>query len=252
MKILIIEDEINAFQYLETSIKTVNPNVEILAHIESVEDSVNWLSQNDHPDLIFLDIELSDGLSFEIFEHVKVESPIIFTTAYDQYAIEAFKLNSIGYLLKPIHIDDLKKALDKYERNQSKKDTELPEQLKAIFGKLNQHKKQRCLVKKGNHFEFINISDIAYVYSEDGLTFLYTFQNQRHLYANTVEGLMRGLDESVFFQINRGQIININAIKKIHPYFNHRMKLELNVPENENEFLVSRSKLPIFREWIDS
>ncbi|MEO1260195.1 MAG: LytTR family DNA-binding domain-containing protein [Bacteroidota bacterium] len=252
MKILIIEDEINAFLYLQTIIKKVKPEVEILAHLESVEDAVNWLSQNKSPDLIFLDIELSDGLSFEIFEHVKIESPIIFTTAYDQYAVEAFKLNSIGYLLKPIHTDDLKKALEKYERFRPKNNEEFKQQLKAVFGKISPPKKQRCLVKKGNHFEFISSSDIAFVNSDDGLTFLFTFNGHRHLYANTVEGLMNSLDPQVFFQINRGQIVNINSIKKIHPYFNQRMKLELSVSDKDIEFLVSRSKLPLFRAWVDS
>ncbi len=252
MKILIVEDEINAFLYLENITKKVRPEAEIVAHLESVEDTVNWLLKNETPDLIFLDIELSDGLSFEIFEHVKVESPIIFTTAYDQYAIEAFKLNSIGYLLKPIHADDLAKALEKFERYRPKDSGAFTEQLKDIFGKINKQKKQRCLVKKGNHFEFINISDIAYVNSDDGITFLYTFTGQRHIYANTVEGLMQNLDTQLFFHINRGQIVNINAIKKIHPYFNQRMKLELSVNENGVEFLVSRSKLPDFREWVDS
>jgi DNA-binding LytR/AlgR family response regulator len=250
MKILIVEDEINAFQYLRDSILKIRPDVQILAHLESVEDTVNWLLANPSPDLVFLDIELSDGRSFEIFEHVQVEAPIIFTTAYDQYAIEAFKLNSIGYLLKPVHVDDLRKALDRYERNRP--DTQLPAQLQAVFSQLNRQKKQRCLVKKGNHFEFINIADIACVHSDEGLTFLYTFEGQRHLYANTVEGLMGGLDGQQFFQINRGQIVNISAIQKIHPYFNQRMKLDLSVNVPGVEFLVSRSNLQGFREWVDS
>lgn len=252
MKILIVEDEINAYQYLRGMLQKVRPDVQVLAHLESVEDAVNWLSQNPAPDLIFLDIELSDGRSFEIFEHVQVDAPIIFTTAYDQYAIEAFKLNSIGYLLKPIHVDDLRKAIEKYERTRPAANDQLAAQLQSVFGKLNQQKKQRCLVKKGNHFEFINIADIACVHSDDGLTFLYTFEGQRHLYANTVEGLMTGLDGQQFYQINRGQIVNIGAIQKIHPYFNQRMKLDLSVKVPDVEFLVSRSNLQGFREWVDS
>lgn len=252
MKILIVEDEINAFQYLRDILKKVRPDIQILAHLESVEDAVNWLMDNESPDLIFLDIELSDGRSFEIFEHVEVEAPVIFTTAYDQYAIEAFKLNSIGYLLKPIHVDDLRKTLDKFERTRPSLNVQLSAQLQSVFGKLNQQKKLRCLVKKGNHFEFINMADIACVHSDEGLTFLHTFQGQRHLYTNTVEGLMASLDSQAFFQINRGQIVNINAIKKIHPYFNQRMKLELSVLVTGVEFLVSRSCLQGFKEWVDS
>ena len=253
MNTLIVEDEINAFQYLEASLKKIDPAIQVLAHLESVEDTVNWLLDNPAPDLIFLDIELSDGRSFEIFEHIDVQAPIIFTTAYDQYAIEAFRQNSIGYLLKPIHIDELRRALDKYNRlRPAPAEAALPAQLQAVFRKLNQQKKLRCLVKKGSHYEFINIEDIACVYSEDSLTFLHTFQRQRHLYTSTVEGLMGSLDEQAFFRINRGQIVNINAIDKIHPYFNQRMKLELSVPVDGVEFLVSRARVGAFREWVDS
>lgn len=252
MKILIVEDEINAFRYLQDMVKKIKPEAQVLAHLESVEETVNWLVENPAPDLIFLDIELSDGQSFEIFEHIEVHAPVIFTTAYDQFAIEAFKVNSIGYLLKPIHIDDLRRSLEKFERVRPDTATELSTQLQSMFRSMNQQKKQRCLVKKGNHFEFINISDIACVYAEDGLTFLYTFRGQRHIYTSTVEGLMAGLDEQTFFQINRGQIVNIEAISKIHPYFNQRMKLELSVALAGVDFIVSRSNLQAFRGWVDS
>jgi DNA-binding LytR/AlgR family response regulator len=251
MKVLIIEDEKNAFDYLSNLIKKVDPSIEVLNQIESVEESVNWFSGHSGPDLIFLDIELSDGLSFEIFQHVEVKSPIIFTTAYDQYAIEAFKLNSIGYLLKPINHSELQQALDKYEKFRPKDIESFSHQLKSIFGEVNKPKKQRCLVKRGNHFEFIPIKDIAFIYSDNGLTFLYTFEGDRHLYNNTVEGLYRELDDQNFFQINRKQIVNIHSIKKIHPHFNQRLKLELNIHTPSIEFLVSRSKLSDFRSWVD-
>jgi DNA-binding LytR/AlgR family response regulator len=251
MKVLIIEDEINAAAYLETIIKKVRPAAEILAQLESVEDAVNWLHQHEHPDLLFLDIQLADGLSFEIFKHVDVKSPVIFTTAYDQYAIEAFKVNSIDYLLKPIHVDDLQRALEKFDQRQPTAQADLSAELAAVFGQLNQQKKHRCLIKKGNHFEFINIADVALVNSEDSLTFLYTFQGKKHLYNNTVEGFMEILDQQQFFQINRAQIINIDAIEKIHPYFNQRMKIEPTSVIKEIELLVSRSKNQPFKDWID-
>lgn len=251
MKVLIIEDEINAFEYLQTILKKLRPKVALLAHLESVEEAVNWLHQHPQPDLIFLDIQLSDGLSFEIFKHVSVASPIIFTTAFDQYAIDAFRVNSIDYLLKPIDIEDLERALLKYEDQQESPVTDLSIQLHSIFGKLNQQKKHRCLIKKGNHFEFINISDIAFVNSEEGLTFLHTFQGQRHLYTHTVEGLMEMLDTQQFFQINRGQIVNIEAVARIHPYFNQRMKIDLSVPTKDLDLIVSRSKMQLFKAWVD-
>ena len=251
MKVLIIEDEINAFEYLQSILRKLRPEAILQAHLESVEDAVNWLYQNNQPDLIFLDIQLSDGLSFEIFKHIEVKSPIIFTTAFDQYAIDAFKVNSIDYLLKPIHIDELKRALNKYDQQKVLSNGDLSERIQSIFGKINKQKKNRCLIKKGNHFEFINIDEIAFVNSEDGLTFLHTFNGKRHLYANTVEGLMNTLDEAAFFQINRGQIVNINAIQKFHSYFNQRLKIEMNIPGEKVELVVSRSKVPHFKNWVD-
>lgn len=252
MKTLIIEDETNAFEYLKAILRKIQPDIEILAHLESVEEAVNWLHQHESPDLIFLDIQLSDGLSFEIFRHVSVQAPVIFTTAFDQYAIDAFRVNSVDYLLKPIHIDDLKRALEKFHvHHRAKNMPDLSGQLKEIFSKLNKQKKNRCLVKKGNHFEFIEVSDIALVNSEDGLTFLHTFQDQKHLYTNTVEGIMQMLDEIQFFQINRAQIVNIKAISRIHPYFNQRMKIELNIPVKNIELIVSRSKMNAFKTWVD-
>lgn len=253
MKTIIIEDEINAFEYLESILKKLRPKSEIATHLESVEDAVNWLHQNEHPDLIFLDIQLSDGLSFEIFKHVNVQCPIIFTTAFDQYAIDAFQVNSIDYLLKPIHINDLGKALTKFERqNKSTLPKNISEQLNLVFNQFNSQKKNRFLIQKGNHFEFINIDDIAYISSENSLTFLYAFSGKKHLYANSVEGLKRALDATVFFQINRGQIININTIEKIYPYFNQRLKLNLVPPFQQTEIIVSRSRVAEFKKWVDA
>ncbi|MEO0338161.1 MAG: response regulator, partial [Bacteroidota bacterium] len=185
MNVLIIEDEINAFEYLKLILNQIRPNYTIAQHLDSVEDSINWLAQNDPPDLIFLDIQLSDGLSFEIFKHIEVRCPIIFTTAYDQYAIEAFKVNSVDYLLKPIHQDDLKRAILKLESQQNDTSKDWKTQFDQFFTQLNPQKKRRFLVKRGQHFEFINSQDIALVSSEDGITLLHTFQQQRHIYANS-------------------------------------------------------------------
>ena len=251
MKVLIIEDEKNAYDYLSGLIKRANPTVAISDQLESVEEAVNWFTEGHEIDLVFLDIELSDGLSFEIFQHVEVKAPIIFTTAYDQYAIEAFKVNSIGYLLKPINQLELNQALEKYEKYRPKDLDAFSSQLRSIFGQGQNVKKQRCLVKKSNHFEFIQIKEIAFIHSDHGLTFLHTFNGERHLYNNTIEGLYQELDTKQFFQINRGQIVNIEAIKKIHPYFNHRMKLDLQTTKSNIEFLVSRSKLSEFKTWLD-
>jgi two-component system response regulator LytT len=252
MRVLIIEDEINASEYLQRIIKKLKPKAQIIGCLDSVEDAVNWLFQHEPPDLLFMDIQLSDGLSFEIFKHVEIKSPIIFTTAFDQYAIEAFKVNSIDYLLKPIHIEDMKRALTKFDQQKAPIHTQLSTQLQSIFRNMNKQKKHRCLIKKGNHFEFINIVDIAFVHSEDGLTFLYTFQGKRFLYTSTVEGLMDTLDPDQFFQINRGQIVNIDAIQKIFPYFNQRLKIEPMSPVGNIELVVSRSRIQQFKAWVDA
>ena len=250
MNILIVEDEINAYEYLRSTLKKIDPAMNVVAHLDSVEESVNWLHQHDHPEIIFMDIQLADGLCFEIFNYVQVKSPIIFTTAFDQYAIEAFKVNSIDYLLKPIIPEDLRKAVEKFKAQQVVQKANYSDQIQSAFSNHSKQKKHRCLVKRGNHFEFIEVTDIAFVHSENSITFLHTFDGKRHLYNNTVEGLIKTLDETLFFQISRNQIVNINAVQKIHPYFNQRLKLELNLA-TDLEFLVSRSKLTPFKDWID-
>jgi len=146
MKVIIIEDEINAYEYLKIILSKTGQDIEILVHLDSVQDAVNWLNQYPAPDLVFLDIQLADGLSFEIFNHVEVKAPIIFTTAFDQYAIDAFKFNSIDYLLKPIHIDDLKKAIKKYQDYHASSVPDLSAQLQSLMGNFNKRKKNRCLV----------------------------------------------------------------------------------------------------------
>lgn len=251
MKVVIIEDEINAYEYLQKSILKIEPTATVIAHLESVEEAVNWFHHNESPDLIFLDIQLSDGLSFEIFNHVDIKSPIIFTTAYDQYAIDAFKVNSIDYLLKPIHVDDLTAAIQKYQSRISTTNKDLTAQIMELFNKESQQKKHRCLVKKGNHYEYINISDIAFINSKDGMTFLHTVDTKRHLYTKTIENLESLLDPEVFFQISRSQIVNINSINKIHPHFNQRLKIDLHQEHPTVELIVSRSKVSEFKTWVD-
>lgn len=251
MKVIIIEDEINAYHYLKTCIQSSRNNIEVIAHIESVEDAVNWLYNNPQPDLIFLDIQLSDGLSFEIFEHVDIECPIIFTTAFNQYALDAFKVNSVDYLLKPIHIDDLERALVKFEKLNHKANVSINSQLSNLIQKLNQQTKQRCLVKKGSHYEFIDTEDIKFVHSDDGITLLYSQDGHRYIYNKTIEKLIKNLDPNIFFQINRGQIININSISKVQSYYNQRLKINLRTPTKGIELLVTRSKVGKFKEWLD-
>lgn len=252
MKYLIVEDEINACEYIRDLIQRLRPNAELLEHIDSVEDTINWLHDpKNKPDLIFMDIQLSDGISFEIFNHVDITAPVIFTTAYDQYAIKAFKVNGLDYLLKPIAAEDLEAALLKYEQRQSNNNLGDFEKIKSLVSSINKEKKNRFLIKKGNHFEFIDLDQIAFVHSEDSLTFLYSKDGKRHIYSKTISELEIDLDPTRFFRINRGQLINISAIQKIHPYFNQRLKLELSTASNV-EFIVSRNKMMEFKSWVDS
>lgn len=250
MKIIIVEDEINAFEYLADIAKDVIPNMELLQHLDSVEDSINWLhNRGDEVDLIFLDIQLSDGLSFEIFKHVDVKAPIIFTTAYDEYAIKAFKLNSIDYLLKPVSKEDLVNAIKKLRQSVSE-DANVSA-IKDILNNYSNNKRNRFLVKKGNHFEFVSVNDVSFVHSEDSLTFLYMNDGRRHLYSQTVAHLEQELDSSTFIQINRKQIVNINSVKKIHPYLNQRLKLDLGRNDGGLDFVVSRNRTMEFKQWVD-
>lgn len=252
MRVVIIEDELNAFQYLKSILGKIDKNIEIVAHHESVKSAVNYFQSTEEYDLIFLDIQIADGVSFEIFDHVRITKPVIFATAYDQYAIEAFKLHSIDYLLKPIHLDDLKASLEKYREIYNPSDNVTSHEVMAVVQKMMRRKKNRCLVKKGGHFEYVNVSEIAYVLSEDSITFLFTKDGQRFIYSKSVEQLFEELDHDYFFQINRSQIVNSEVIKEIHPFLNQRLKLHLETKSAEQkEFIVSRKKLSLFKDWMD-
>jgi len=251
MKYLIVEDEINACEYIRNLVSKLRPEGELLEHIDSVEETINWLhTTTSYPDLIFMDIQLSDGISFEIFNHIDIKCPVIFTTAYDQFAIQAFKVNGLDYLLKPISPEDLQAALIKFDQQQKNNAGEF-EKIKSLVSSINKEKKNRFLIKKGNHFEFVDVSEIAFVHSEDSITFLFTKDSKRHIYSKTVSELEQDLDSTQFFRINRGQLINIDTIQKIHPYLNQRLKLELSTRTNI-EFVVSRNKMMEFKTWVDS
>ncbi len=252
MNIIIVEDELNAFNYLKKLLDKTIGTYNLLHHIESVEDAVNVFSNDPNVDLVFMDIQLADGLSFEIFNHVIIETPIIFTTAYDAYGIEAFKANGIDYLLKPVEKDELERAINKFEKISRPNSTNnYTHQFESILKSLEAQKKQRFLVKRGSHFEFIDSNEVAVVLSQDGITLVYNKKGQRYIYNKTIEQLNGILDSRYFFQINRAQIVNINVISKAHPYFNNRMKLELNQAWLSDELIVTRSKLAEFKAWMD-
>ena len=260
MRYLIIEDEPLAQEELVRMLKSLDPDFMLLASIDSVKESIKWLNENDQPDIIFMDIHLSDNICFEIFDKVKITVPVIFTTAYDQYAIEAFKTNGIAYLLKPIEEDELSLALDKFHTltNSSNNKTELSnihsqiQQLSAINSQLSNLNtyKERLLAKVGDNYQYLTMSDIAYFYSEDHYTFVATRDNQRYIINYTLDTLVEQLNPQQFFRISRQFILNINSINTISKHFNGRLKITVN-PSFSEEIYVSRNRVQTFLSWLD-
>ncbi len=250
MQILIIEDEARAANQLQSLLSGLDFNYELLEVIDTVEESVLWLQNHKSPDLIFMDIQLADGLSFEIFQKVHTDCPIIFTTAFDQYAIRAFRVNSIDYLLKPIQEADLNRALEKLRR--SKKElTHTVDILNSLMNDLQKPKtRSGILVKDGDGFIQIRMDELVYIYSEESITFGVT-QTKRVIIDETLDQLISTMDAKEFYQINRGQIVAKKAIQKIDKYFNHRLKLVIQ-RAGEKEFIVSRQKTNAFKSWLNA
>lgn len=252
MRILIIEDEHFAAKRMTSLIQENLPDATILEVIDSVEDSVTWFENNVHPNLVFMDIQLADGLSFQIFDKVKVNCPVIFTTAYDEYALDAFKVNSIDYLLKPIDLQAFKNAVEKFEQFYQHKLDAI--NWKNISSEIFANKakfKQRFLIKTGQAYSYLDVSEISLVYSEDGMTFALKANNKKVIIDKTLDQVESTLDPHQFFRINRKYLIPIKRIKKIHPYLNSRLKLELDYTL-EDELVVSREKVNGFKAWVDS
>ena len=254
MTTIIIEDEKPAARLLQRKLEKLQINVTELLH--SVEEAIEWFSNHPHPDLIFLDIQLSDGLSFAIFEAVEIKSAIIFTTAYDEYALRAFKLNSIDYLLKPIDEDDLEVAVNKYKSRVPEKAPENPSLAldfeaikKMLTNPFEKNYKKRFTLKIGQHLKVISVDEIECFYSENKGTYLHTFDNRDYLLETTLEVLEQELDPSAFYRISRKFIIPLKAIKEIVVYSNSRLKIILPTYKAE-EVIVSREKVADFKNWI--
>lgn len=250
-KILIIEDEIPSANRLQKMLQSLDNQIDILAVLDSVEDAIHWFNENEAPDLAFFDIQLADGLSFSIFEKTKVNCPIVFTTAFDQYAIKAFKVNSIDYLLKPIDPEELSNAWDKYKQIQGKQIFEIENILKSFnFTDQKKRFKERFLIKKGDQFLYVQEKDIAYFYSESSLSFLVSQTGQKYVYDSKLDELVDQLDPHYFFRINRKFIIHEQSIKKISNYFNGRLKLDLS-PQIKEDVIVARERSGDFKKWLD-
>ena len=249
MKVIIIEDEKPAARRLSRMLNELG--IEPIAMLHSVEESVNWFYNNEHPDLLFLDIQLSDGLSFEIFEEVEVKSAIIFTTAYDEYALKAFKLNSVDYLLKPIDNEELENAINQFKKLQSSANIGFNiEQIKKLVAPSQKDFKKRFTVKIGQHLKMISVATIECFYSENKATHIHTIDNRTYLLEDTLEQLEDKLDSEIFFRVSRKYFVNINAIKDIISYTNSRLKLILQ-SYNADEIIVSRERVKEFKNWIE-
>jgi DNA-binding LytR/AlgR family response regulator len=250
MKIVIIEDEALAAERLENLLLDIDPEIEVLAKIESVRKSVEWLRENT-PDLVFLDIQLSDGISFNIFDEVKINIPIIFTTAYDQYAIRAFKVNSISYLLKPVRREDLLESLAKFKELRLNISPDINEILQSLKNKNIEYKK-RFLIQYGQKIKKVEIEEISCFYALEKNVFLVTFQNAVYPVDFTLDNLEEIIDPDKYFRINRKLIINYESIKNMISYSKSRIRIELPVklPE-EIEPIVSVERSPNFKKWLN-
>jgi DNA-binding LytR/AlgR family response regulator len=252
MKIVIIEDEQPAAFRLIKMLETCCPDAKVVEIIDSVESSVKWLKNFSHPDLVFMDIQLADGLSFDIFSQVEVSAPVIFTTAFDQYMLKAFKVNSVDYLLKPIDPLELNASIEKFRRFFQKTATYDRSGLEKMLQSMLQPKeyKERFLVKTGQHFGYVPVEEIAYFFSEDGVAFAQCFQGKKHILEYTLDQLENSLNPRHFFRINRQAIIRPEAIRKISTWFNSRLKLDLE-PSNNLNTVVSRERVNDFKAWLD-
>ena len=254
MKLVIIEDEPLAADRLQFLLKQYDPKVQVTATLESIEEAVKWFSHNPKPDLIFSDIQLSDGSAFEIFKKVKIFSPIIFTTAFDKYALEAFTVLSIDYLLKPFTLKALTNAMDKLKSLQPQPENVLINKDDVI--KLLQQKtrtyKTRFTGKIGNKLFFIETTNIALFYSDNKIVYMLAMDNSRYIAENTLESLEDLLEPASFFRINRSMIINIRSISQVKPYDNNRLLIVMKNNIKPEEAIVSRERVTDFRKWADN
>jgi len=252
MTVLIIEDEPLAVERIKQLLQQQEEKPEITGITGSIESSVQWLKNNDHPDLILMDIELSDGQSFAIFEQVKIQSPVVFTTSYDEYAIRAFKVNSVDYLLKPIKPEELKSALKKLSGLKQQFSTGSSGALKNLLRELQYKGKDhrdRFLVKTGQRYFSIETNNIAYFYYANRVTYLKTWKNEQYYLDYILDELEDMLSPSEFFRVNRQYIVHIKSVKDIQPFFNHKLKLVLK-PSSTDEVLVSKERTTEFKNWM--
>lgn len=248
MRILIVEDEAAAVRRLKKLLDEVLGSFEIAGVLDSIETSVQWFLHNDPPDVVLLDIHLADGSSFEIFEHVEVRCPVIFVTAYDEYALEAFRVNAIDYIMKPVKAEDLQRALARYETKQaSAQPEELIEKLRA--SNLIPAQEQRVLVRIGQNIKLVELHNAAYLYSEDKIIFAAMPDGKRYPVDYSLDQLESILDSRYFYRVNRQYIINLKAIDEMYSYSKSRVKVLLKPPP-PSDVIVSTERSSTFKKWL--
>ncbi len=250
MNVLIIEDELPSARHLQRRIEQLDPKTNILAMLDSVEQAVSWFRDNEHPDLVFMDIQLGDGSSFQIFDHVEVDSPVIFTTAFDEYALKAFQVKSIDYLLKPILLEDLSRALDKF-RDLSRRRIDHKELLAELRDQfVPASYQERLLIKVGDQFKYLKTAEIHHLQIRSGLVEVVDVAGKTHFLDEKMEAIYDKLNPKLFFRINRQQVIHVDGIEKIHAYFNGRLKLTLK-EGTEDRWIVARDRVKDFKIWLE-
>jgi two-component system, LytTR family, response regulator LytT len=258
MTILIVEDEELAVKKLKKTLMSVDESADVVGETDSIKNTVTWLQNNPSPDLILMDIELADGQSFEIFNHTQVKSPVIFITSYDEYALKAFKVNSVDYLLKPVQKEDLHSALEKFREMKkvyaASQPPTAPINLDVLVKELQQKLqtkdyRKRFLVKHGQKLVSVEVGDIAYFFSDGRLNFFKTVDNRKFVVDYTMDELNEMLDPERYFRISRSFFISVDSVSQIHDYFGNRLLLHLK-PETDKEAIVSREKVTDFKNWL--
>jgi len=252
MNAIIIEDEVLSAKRLKNLLNEISPMLKVEQVLDSIEASVKWLKTHQHPTVIFMDIQLSDGICFEIFKQVEIKTFVIFTTAYDEYALDAFKVNSIDYLLKPIDKDFLVRSLNKLNEIKFQQLDGLQDKILNLLHNLEENsnnKKSRFLIKSGHSYITIFDNEIAYFISDRKLTILVTHNGKKHTMDESLDELEKQVNQNQFFRVNRQFILSITSISSVHKYFDGKLKLHLR-PESENEVVVSREKAKSFKNWL--
>jgi|WetSurMetagenome_2_1015567.scaffolds.fasta_scaffold25975_3 DNA-binding LytR/AlgR family response regulator len=249
MKVLIVEDELPASQKLIRLLQETEPGIVVLDILRSVEETTNWLISNQQPDLIFMDIQLEDGICFEIFEKCDLKTPVIFTTAYDEYSLKAFKVNSVDYLLKPIVPDELKNAIIKFREVHNQK-TDFS-QIVSFLNQLKPRTKERFLIKIGEHYRSVPVSDINCFFIKERCNFMNVNEGKTYPVDYSLDKIEQMIDPKAFFRVNRNFIIRFSAINDIIAYSSNRLKIVLANWKENDEILVSRERVTEFKKWID-